>query len=204
MPALYLNLREMVCGIGNQLRYVDRFSTCRRGHKENVAEHQFFTAFFALLICKHLEPGMKEMNVGLAVIKGLIHDVEEHYTGDVIRPVKHGSVAMESEMDKAGADFACKFFQSLTRRRDVASQLFTFWRHAKDSTPEGRVVRFADYLSVLAYLHQEVRSGNKLVMDNVHQLEEYSSHFDVSEYEFIRSLVVQAKKLVKDLRRGKV
>ncbi len=188
-----LDLRQLVCGIGNQLRYVDRFSTCRRNHRENVAEHQFYTAFFTFLICEHLE---LPLDKGKAVSRALIHDVEEHFTGDVIRPVKHGSEAMAKEMEKAGEASTEKFFDALTHDKATSEYLVRQWRRAKDNSMEGNVVRFADFLSVIAYLNQEVRSGNLLVMDNVNQLKAYCSKFDGPEFEFIRPLVGQAVKMV--------
>jgi len=193
---LQIKLKNMVCGIGNQLRYVDRFSTCRRNHKENIAEHQFFTAFFTLLICEHCDPPVDK---GRALARALIHDVEEHYTGDIIRPVKHGSEALEEAMEKTGMEFTLKLFQSVTCNKYIAETMTRYWKDAKDATQEGRIVRFADYLSVLAYLHQEVKSGNRLVMENVNQLEAYSLNFIGDEYEFIRPLVNQSVELIREI-----
>lgn len=193
-----LKLYELVCGVGNQLRYVDRFSTCRRNHRENVAEHQFYTAFFTLLICEHVDAA----NVGIAVIRALVHDVEEHCTGDVIRPIKHGSKEVSEALDGAGTKFCNKFFHSLTNDEGVASKLFADWKYAKDSSMEGMIVKFADFLSVIAYLNQEVRSGNYLVLDNVTQLKEYCETFQTEEFNFLRPLVSQAYRLVEELDRA--
>lgn len=192
-----LNLYNLVCGIGNQLRYVDRFSTCRRNHKENVAEHQFFTAFFTLMICAHL--GNRTVNGSDALVRALVHDIEEHCTGDVIRPVKHGSKNAQEALESAGQAFCKKFFESLTKNVPVATSLYATWKDAKDNTNEGRVVKFADFLSVLAYLNQEVRSGNLLVMENVSQLKAYCENFQGKEFDFVRPLVSDAFRLVEEL-----
>ncbi len=194
-----LDLRELVTGIGNQLRYVDRFATCRRNHKENVAEHQFYTAFFTLLIGLHLQQVDEEFSVGTAVIKALVHDVEEHYTGDVVRPVKHSNAETRQGFEKTGSEFTEKFFRQMTKDLRVVHRLFSHWRQAKDGSQEGRVVKFADFLSVLAYLDQEVRSGNKLVLSNVNQLKAYCENFQSEEFDFIRPLVSQAYRMVEHL-----
>ncbi|MBX4215957.1 HD domain-containing protein [Candidatus Parcubacteria bacterium] len=191
-----LDLKEMVAGIGNQLRYVDRFATCRRNHRENVAEHQFYTAFFTLLIGVHLTAAGREFDFGMAVVKGLIHDVEEHYTGDVVRPVKHANEDTKQGFEKTGADFTVKFFRALTKDKAISHWLFATWRNAKDRSDEGFVVKFADFLSVLAYLDQEIRSGNYLVMSNVIQLKTYRETFEGPDFDFIRPLVDQSYKLV--------
>lgn len=191
-----LDLKEMVAGIGNQLRYVDRYATCRRNHKENVAEHQFYTAFYTLLIGQHLRAAGREFDTGMAVVKALIHDVEEHYTGDVVRPVKHANADTQKGFEKTGSDFTEKFFKALTKDKVISHWLFATWRNAKDRSDEGCVVKFADFLSVLAYLDQEVRSGNLLVMSNVIQLKAYREKFAGEEFSFIRPLVEQAYKMV--------
>jgi len=195
----HLELKNLVCGVGNQLRYVDRFSTCRRNRNENVAEHQYFTAFFTLVICQHLKDVV--INSGEAVTRALLHDVEEHYTGDIVRPVKHGSRSLKNAMEKAGKQFTHKFFSSLTTSVPVQDWMTRQWELAKDTSREGRVVRFADYLSVLAYLHQEVASGNKLVMENVSQLEIYAKTFDDPSFQFIRPLVVLSVKIIQEIYR---
>lgn len=192
-----INLKELIGGIVNQLRYVDRFATCRRGHRENIAEHQYFTAFFTLVIGRHIP----DVDLGKAVTRALVHDVEEHYTGDIIRPVKHGTPEVKEAFEKTGAEFTQKFFNSLTKADIVSGLLFDDWLHAKDKSLEGRLVRFADFLSVLAYVHQEVMSGNRLVTENVHQLNEYAQQFteDRESYAFLGQLPLNATTMVINL-----
>jgi len=193
-----LNLREMVCGIGNQLRYVIRYATSRRHHHENVAEHQFFTAFFTLIIGLHLDYKDK-FDIGTAVIRALIHDVEEHYTGDIIRPVKHKSKNVVQSINKTGYEFCLKFFTSITQYSSAAHKLFAQWEHAKDGTIEGRIVKFADFLSVISYLNQEIRSGNSLAMENVTELKQYVKMFHHKKFKFLYPLVNHAEQMVDDL-----
>lgn len=191
-----LNIRELVGGVGNQLRYVDRFATCRRNHKENVAEHQFYTAFFTYMISLHVGG---DVSIGEAVTKALIHDIEEHYTGDVVRPVKHGNKAIDEGFKKTGEEFTRTFFETMTSNREISELLYMTWFSSKDATMEGRIVKFADYLSVLAYLDQEIHSGNYLVLQNVMHLRQYSEVFNGDDFEFIRDFVNESKELVRDI-----
>lgn len=184
----FLQLRELVCGVGNQLRYVDRFATCRRNHNENVAEHQYYTAFFSLVIALHL-PEIDMARLATVISRALVHDIEEHCTGDVIRPIKHGTEEIKKGFELAGEKFCNEFFSKITSSTPVRYHLQSFWKESKDETREGRIVKFADFLSVLAYLDQEVRSGNRLIMANVNELSLYHNQFLGKDFEFIRSLV---------------
>ena len=177
----------MVCGAGNQLRYVVRYATCRKQHHETVAEHQFYTAFFTMIIAQHCTG----VNVGLAVQRALVHDVEEHATGDIVRPIKH---QFKDAAHAVAVNEAQSFFSKIAP--SCWPDLFKHWQDAKDSTREGRIVAFADYLSVLSYLSQEIRGGNSLIIGNMLQLREYAASFSDPEFDFIRSYVMEADEIV--------
>lgn len=189
-----LSLKELLHGAGNQLRYVVRYSISRRHHQESVAEHMFYTAFFTLMIAEHLPPG--SVNVGAAVRRALIHDVEESGTGDIIRPIKN---KVREEVEAVGDLVAGEFFDKITSDKGVSSRLYVGWKQAKDETPEGCVVAFADFLSVLSYLHQEIQSGNRLIMGTVTELVSYSQKFDHPKYDLLRPLVEEAQGMVREL-----
>lgn len=194
-----LNIQEMVCGVGNQLRYVERFSTSRKGHRENIAEHQYFTAFFTMMIGLHL--GWTNDQLGTAVTRALIHDVEEHATGDILRPVKHKTNETKALLEKHGAECCRSFFELLTTNRELANQLFYRWQFAKENSQQGLTVKFADYLSVLSYVYQEVKGGNAHMRRIVTEIDDYGMMFNRAEFKFLGNLVQQAEEIMKELRR---
>ena len=194
-----LNLRELVQGAGNGLRYVTRYSNCRTIHKENVAEHQYYTAFYALMLAEYVRL-TNTVDVGVVLSRAIMHDFDEIWTGDVVRPVKHHNVKLSKQIESIGAQmYQEEFVYKTTGSVPMRSQLKRFRELAKASDTEGRIVKFADYLSVLSYLDQEIRSGNRLIMGNVTCLAEYTKEFVSKDFDFIRPLVDEAQKMVQEL-----
>src|SRR3990167_4414759 len=100
-----LNLSELIDGACNQLRYVTRFSTTRTLLKESVAEHSFFTAFFSLLIGYALKEKGIPIKFECLLEKALLHDMEEQFTGDIIRPIKHSSESFKASIEGISEKF---------------------------------------------------------------------------------------------------
>lgn len=192
-----LNFSELVNGAGNQMRYVHRFSGSRRLHNENIAEHSFFTAFFSLVIGQHVMSRRNiKVNLGRLVQKALLHDIEEQFTGDIVRPVKHSTKAISDGIEDLSKRLMFDFFSRIDGNEKNIKQLYNTWRTAKDKSIEGKILAFADFVSVLSYLNQEVRSGNRLIMDTVKGLWEYYNTFRQREYDFLSDLVRDCDSLV--------
>lgn len=196
---LDLNLRELLFGSAQRLRYIERFSNCRKTHRENVAEHQYFTSLFTLVLCHHVGASV---NIGIALTRALVHDVEECFTGDIVRPMKYDSVLLKEMIEKVGVRMARQFFTSLTTHTVASDRLFFAWEHSKDDTVEGKIVRFADFMSVLSYVTQEVENGNKDILGNLTQLVAYAKSFQNDEFEFLQPLPDESSKLVNDIIQG--
>ena len=73
-----------------------------------------------------------------------------------------------------------------------AGVLCSAWENAKDESYEGRIVAFADFLSVLAYITEELRSSNATMREHLISMREYYQKFCAPEFNFIRPLVQQA------------
>ena len=187
-----LNFHELLTGEGNQLRYVKRFSTSRVMHMENIAEHSFFTAFFSLIIGKWAISHGHIVDMGLLAQKALFHDIEEQFTGDIIRPVKYGKSGLIKRcLDETSEYFVTEFFDKIFPGNQVNSTHFILlWKNAKEfPSNEAYILRFADFCSVLSYLYQEVHGGNRLVMQSINGLVEHCKLFQNVQYNFIRELV---------------
>ena len=72
-----------------RLTAVWRYSSIPVAVRENVAEHSYWVALYAVLIVRELGAGQDVQ--GMVAIDGLIHDVGECVTGDVVRPFKYSS-----------------------------------------------------------------------------------------------------------------
>ena len=183
-----LNLKKLITDNPCRLRYVQRFSTCRISRTESVAEHSYYTALFAMFIARHIKHGLAiELDV---IQKALMHDIEEAVTGDIPRPFKvMFGPALNGLYHQACEKVTLDMLNEIT---DEGAH-FHQWKNAKEDTFSGRVVQFADFLSVLSYLYEESRTANHRLTQHVHEMREYFQLFEDADFDFIRELVDQAR-----------
>ena len=193
-----MKLKELLFGNPNRIRHVIRFGTVARTRDENVAEHSFFTAFYAMMIARELGWGHDEL--GKLLQRCLIHDFEEAESGDFPRPFKYSSPELKQALDVAGEKAFDITFGSLLEGTDLLL-LKGLWQTAKDDTQIGRLVSFADFLSAAAYLLDEVRSSNQSITKYCTTMKEQSKKFNDPIYDFIRPQVKQAQAIVREAMR---
>lgn len=204
-----LNLFELLRGAPVRLRYVPRYSTCRVNHKETVAEHSFYVVLYAALIGQWLQNNpllvssttdkpqylTHRLNWELLMVRAVVHDLEESHTGDCPRHFKYMNEALRVAHEEA----AVKAFELVCRKlvsAEWAERLKNNWLLAKDSRLEGRVIAFADYLSVLAFIAQEYESGNRNAFEHAETLRAYYSHFEDSAFDALRPLIDQVPQFI--------
>lgn len=195
---MILQIDKLLTGALVHSRYVKRFSTCRVQYPETVAEHSFFTALFAMVIADWvIERWGYDIDLGELLRRALVHDLEEVRTGDLIRPFKHSSPEFNRQVEDAARHCFIELLEELFDARYV-TELVMLWENAKDETLEGRILAFADFLSVLGYVLEEIRGSNRTMRKHVLMLRDYVNKFDEEEFEFLRPLVIQAKQLVNE------
>lgn len=192
-----LSLRELLTGEPNRLRHVVRFGNCHKIQKESVAEHCFYTVFYAFMIGCWLRGNGFSVDMGVLLAKATIHDMEEARSGDFPRPFKYSSPEIKAALDRASI-FA--FNQCMGKVVGLADldELRDVWEASKNGTIEGRIVALADYLSVVGYLWLEVQGSNLTMQQHVNDMAEYAKEFEKAEYDPMRPLVNEAKVLVEE------
>lgn len=202
-----LNLRALMTGHVSRLRYVPRFSICRVQHRESVAEHSYYVVLYAWLICRWLRcnhvpgfvPYTEMFRIENEVLeRAILHDVEECRTGDCPRPFKYSTPALKKMMDEAAAIAFAQVAEEWTTDNTFQATCHGIWKDAKHGTV-GKVVEFADFLSCLSYFMQERRDGNSTIEEQADNMMGYCELFTAPEYEFLRPLVQQAKKLLEEV-----
>ena len=191
-----INLKALMTGDVTRLRFVNRFATCPRAYPENVAEHSFYVAFFAMFIAVGLHP--MAVSYGIVLTKALMHDVDECYSGDFVRMFKHHSAEVNSAINKTCASFMEKFAWDISEDTAVRSEIYATWRDAKEGV-EGKIVSFADFISVLSYIIQEVEGGNERMLVQCRELRKYWGTFNAAEYAFLKPYVEEAGILIGEL-----
>ena len=191
-----LDVYQMLCGDPVRIRYVKRFSTCRVLNPESVAEHSYFTALYALLVAEWCKAeGVDDVDVERLLIRALLHDMEEARTGDMPRFFKHQDEAARAEIERVAHGSFREVF-SKTIEGDVLDRFTQTWCQAKDDSLEGRILSFADFLSVLAYVTEEMRSNNLTMREHLISMKEYADGFKRKQFDFIRPLVEQAQDIL--------
>lgn len=129
------------------LKNVVRYSTRTKINKESVAEHSFYVALFAVIICDRLNLGHDEIRRCLT--KAILHDMPESELNDITHDVKV-KLHLYEYLEK----YENEYFEK------------NFPKHAalmkrKDETIESVIVDIADVLSVKQYTLNELRLGNQ-------------------------------------------
>lgn len=196
-----LNLRNLMLGGLERLRYVNRYSTFKVTHYENIAEHSFYCAIYALAIARWVDLEKPELKINLESVlcRALLHDIEEAATGDVPRHFKYSSEKLRKTMDEAAIIGCQRIIRPIWEETDEAYFWIDLWKSAKDDTCEGRILEFADYLSALAYIWEELNTGNVFFKEHLETTNVYAQLFQASEYNFLRSLVNQADILISEI-----
>ncbi len=208
-PAYRLNLNELLRGGPIRLRYTFRYSTCRVNHRENVAEHSFYVCFYAALLGQWLQNNPQvvstvtgepeylqhRLNWELLMVRASVHDLEECQSGDMPRHFKYSSQEMWTAAHKASVLAFQQVIEKLVTP-EWAERLLGNWQLAKDSRLEGKVIAFADYLSVLAFIAQEYESGNRNAFEHAETLREYYHHFEDSGFDAMRPLIASVPSFI--------
>lgn len=202
-----LDVMYMLTGTPVRMRYTHRWSTSRIQFPENVAEHSWFVSFYSMMITqwyavnRKMEVHDREFLMAKVLQRSIIHDIEEARTGDIHRPFKYSSDALKESLKKASRIAAEQTFRPLFDDEHWVG-LFNVWEQSKDDSLAGLIVRFSDFLAVLAFLHQEgALYGTAHVVSSL-CLDTLPSHYDefkTEEYDFIRPLVDQCDPLVREI-----
>lgn len=203
--AFELDMEELLTGDIVRLRYVTRYSNCRRIHNESTAEHSFFVCLFGSIVADWVENhagvdlDWRRLAIGFA-----IHDADEALSGDFPRAFKYADSTLQSMLKSAASGVVRHLFDKIFKAprtskhaRGYSPYYTEIWFSAKDmESVEGRIVCFADFISVVSYLVQETQAGNRAVIEREEVIVEYFKMFEGTEFDFIRPLVDQVRPLV--------
>lgn len=124
---------------------------------ESVPDHCASCTTLAIMILKDLDSIGFKVNREKLIYKISIHDLPEHVTSDIIRPLKYHHEELRREFQVAEED--------MIRRAGYPEDLIDEILHAKDDgSTEGYLLRFIDILQVVCKLREEVEElGNNLI-----------------------------------------
>jgi 5'-deoxynucleotidase YfbR-like HD superfamily hydrolase len=200
-----LNLKALLLGDINRLRYTWRFNMSLITHRENVAEHSYYVAVYAWFLAEWVHHyggdhggSCPDVNVYRLMATALFHDAEESRTGDFSRLFKHSHPELKAVIEKySKVEFERVVSEIFPNCPDPATKLLDYWEESKDDTPEGCIIALADFLSVFSHMWQEINNANATMLSHYDTMLAYATTFDAPRFEFLRPVVKDVQRLVR-------
>ena len=149
------NYLQMVRKLNN----MGRWSTDFMHQRATVSEHSFFVAQIGQMLALIEEENGNSIDWGRLFKKLINHDVVEAMTGDIISTIKHKNEQFRDmlgmlEKEVVEENLLVSMEEPYkTIYRDILSD-------GKDDTPEGKILRCADYIDAIMECVYEVRLNN--------------------------------------------
>ena len=147
-------IREVLYGEFRRVSHVYRYSALPVLNRENVAEHSWWTAMIAVTIAVEID---RLDLTGEVCLRGMVHDIEEIGTGDLVREAKYFDQEMRDNFRRVEEAIARGLFSKLGNTGEF---LRSGWRDAKGDDLPGQIVSLADLFCVIAYVRWERSMGN--------------------------------------------
>ena len=122
---------------------VGRFSVYKCHFREDVAQHSYFTALYAMVLADLERKLGTAVNVERLLRMALLHDAEEARTGDVHHPFKHQDSAFAEALNSRALEWFGKLLGGLPE--DMARDYLALRRADGDtSSIEASILRVAE------------------------------------------------------------
>ena len=186
---------RQIFDLTTRLSAISRYSQTHLIKSESVLEHTGFVAISALLIATSLDV---DINYGMLLKKALVHDIDELATGDIPSPTKYAN----RKIQEAICEIEEENMKDISVKLYGDHSLYDVWRHAKDSSIEGQIIRLCDILAVLHKVHLEVVVyRNNTIFDHLRNVEKGLKAFkEGTNVEGLRKICDQAFHLVYEIK----
>ena len=173
---------------------VERFSVYKCHFREDVAQHSFLTALYAMILADLERRRGKKVDVEKLLRMALLHDAEESRTGDIHHPFKHQDPVFTKTID----DQALQWFRNLMLNLpDTLARDYIELRKAeKEYSTEAVLVRAADKLEALLWAYEEYLLGNEHVR-NAKIVEDILSKLDRIRIPSVKVVVAETRRKMK-------
>ncbi len=171
---------------------VGRFSVYKCHFREDVAQHSYFTALYAMILADLERGNGVRIDSERLLRMALLHDAEEARTGDIHHPFKHQDSAFAETLDSRGLEWFGKLLGGLPEGlvseyaglRKAVSEI--------DST-EAIIVKASDKIEALLWAYEEYLLGNVQVRKAL-IVEDILQKLDQIELSTVKRLVVEIRK----------
>lgn len=144
------------------LMTVGRFSVYKCHFREDVAQHSYLTAVYAMILADLERRRGNDVDVERLLRMALLHDAEEARTGDVHHPFKHQDKAFAESLDSRALEWFERLMGGLPN--DLADYYIQLRRTSRDLTiGESNILKAADKIEALLWAYEEYMLGNQEV-----------------------------------------
>jgi 5'-deoxynucleotidase YfbR-like HD superfamily hydrolase len=176
------------------LMTVGRFSVYKCHFREDVAQHSYYTALYAMVLADLEKQKGTEVDVERLLRMALLHDAEEARTGDIHHPFKHQDAAFAERLDNC----ALEWFEHLMG--SLPPNLASEYIHLRRSTgepalTEASLVKAADKIEALLWAYEEYLLGNVHVRRAL-IVEDILSKLDQIQLASVKTLVSEIRKRI--------
>lgn len=176
------------------LMTVGRFSVYKCHFREDVAQHSYFTALYAMILAD-LERGKgTKVDTERLLRMALLHDAEEARTGDIHHPFKHQDVPFAETLD----DRALEWFENLmgSLPEDLAHEYIRLRKASREvAATEVSILKAADKIEALLWAYEEYLLGNVHVRKAL-IVEDILSKLDQIQLTTVKTLVSEIRKRI--------
>ena len=173
------------------LMTVGRFSVYKCHFREDVAQHSYYTALYAMVLADLERRRGTSVDVERLMRMALLHDAEEARTGDIHHPFKHQDAAFAEALDNR----AFEWFRNLLRGlpQDIAEEYIGLRKAVRDlSSTEANILRAADKIEALRWAYEEYLLGNVHVRKAL-IVEDITSKLESIQLASVKSLVAEIR-----------
>jgi len=173
---------------------VERFSVYKCHFREDVAQHSYLTALYAMIMADLERCNGTSVDVERLLRMAILHDAEESRTGDIHHPFKHQDPAFMKTID----DRALQWFSDLMSGlpKALAHTYIEIRRAEQGQTTEAILVKTADKLEALLWAYEEYLLGNKHVRD-AKIVEDILSKLEQIQLPSVKAVVAETRKKMK-------
>ncbi len=145
--------------LDRSLAHVTRFNGKPQHFPESVAEHSFYTAYFASVILYFLRNAGEEVDEAKVMKMAIVHDAEEGFSGDIVNPFKHFNDQILSAIASVNEQTIGFMFEHLPQ--GLREEYINIWKEESvQRTKEAQVVKLADRFSLVSKCYEEMKVGN--------------------------------------------